>query len=74
MVAADGRRLSIVERIFERLPSFAPISCSQVSHNWKVVSEGTVGFTITNLSSLRIGGRTFYINLIGTVSELPWSF
>ena len=77
MVATDGRRLSIVERVFEeRLPSFAPIIVlPKFFYILRKIGtgEGRSSLQSPNPSSLaRIGGRTFYINLIsGTVSELP---
>ena len=69
MVATDGRRLSIVERVFEeRLPSFAPIIVlPKFFHILRKIGtgEGTVELAITeSILFARIGGRTFYINLI----------
>lgn len=69
MVATDGRRLSIVERVFEEtLPTFAPIIVlPRFFHMLRKIGtgEGMVELAITESTLFaRIGGRTFYINLI----------
>ena len=69
MVATDGRRLSIVERVFEEsLPTFAPIIVlPKFFHILKKIGtgEGMVELAITeSILFAKIGERTFYINLI----------